>query len=239
MSLLNNPNTATQFESDDSDMVTASATAADKATGTAEVKAEQSLVAAKSSSLATSMRSSQDAIGAYKDALRVDYNTLDQLIASNGNFIDRESKTVLGDRVDFDLLSFQDSYVITPGDDKAPKEHLRYSEDGKTCSDGTTVVDHLAALRSLGYDKAAVKQRVVVVGAIIAAAKTDKFNGKLVQFDMSPASRTQWQRFVANATYALTTGRLSQEAFSKVRAEANVKSSKDNDFTVANFSNIV
>lgn len=240
MSLLANETKNAAFETEsDADMIAATASAAKTAAATATTPAEAAPTANVPTVQATgavALRAAKGAFEAFRDALRVDYNTLDQIIASNGNFVERENKTVLGDTVTFDLLSFQDSFVVSPEDDKAPKETVRYSDDGLVCSDGTDVKEHLDWLRASGYPKARLKQRVVVVGAITSAAKTEKFNGQLVQFDLSPASRTMWQRFVANVTYGLTTGRITQEQASKVKAEAQLKSRGSETYTVAAFN---
>lgn len=240
MSLLANETKNAAFETEsDADMIAATAAAAKTAAAAAATPAEAAPTANVPTVQATgavALRAAKGAFEAFRDALRVDYNTLDQIIASNGNFVERENKTVLGDTVTFDLLSFQDSFVVSPEDDKAPKETVRYSDDGLVCSDGTDVKEHLDWLRASGYPKARLKQRVVVVGAITSAAKTEKFNGQLVQFDLSPASRTMWQRFVANVTYGLTTGRITQEQASKVKAEAQLKSRGSETYTVAAFN---
>ena len=239
MSLLANETKNAAFETEsDADMIAATAAAAKTAAATAAPAeaAHTANVPTVQATGAVALRAAKGAFEAFRDALRVDYNTLDQIIASNGNFVERENKTVLGDTVTFDLLSFQDSFVVSPEDDKAPKETVRYSDDGLVCSDGTDVKEHLDWLRASGYPKARLKQRVVVVGAITSAMKTEKFNGQLVQFDLSPASRTMWQRFVANVTYGLTTGRITQEQASKVKAEAQLKSRGSETYTVAAFN---
>lgn len=172
----------------------------------------------------------------FKDAMKVEYNTLNQVIATNGNFVDRETKTVLGDTVVFTLLSFQDSYVVSPNDEDAPDEVVKYSDDGVTCSDGTDVQAHLVHLKGNGFPKASLKQRAVVVAAVESAVKTDKFNGQLVQFDLSPSSRTMWKRYTANVAYALSTGQASVDSISRVKAETVIQQSGTNTFTQVVFS---
>lgn len=172
----------------------------------------------------------------FKDAMVVDYNTLNQIIATNGNFVDRETKTVLGDKIAFELLSYQDSYVVSPNDDDAPEDMVRYSNDGKVCSDGTDVEEHLKFLKDAGFPKSSLKQRVVVVAAVQSATKTDKFNGQLVQFDLSPASRVQWNRHTANVAYALSIGKLKPEQLSFVTAETTLQQKGTNTFTQVQFN---
>lgn len=172
----------------------------------------------------------------FKNALRVEYNTLEAIITTNGNFVSRESKKVLGDTVTFELLSFQDSYVVSPNDDKAPDDVVRYSDDGLTCSDGTAVQEHLHWLRTSGYPKAALKQRVVVVGALMSTSKPVGMEGTLVQFDLSPISRTHWLRYTANSAYGLKIGKYTPDQLQKVVATAELATSGTNTFTFARFS---
>lgn len=234
MSLLKTAESNATFESDD--VVTSTKTSAESATAMVATPASAPAVAATQSPAAVALTQARDAFDQFRNALPVEYNTLDQIIASNGNFVERETKTVLGDTVHFDLLSFQDSFVVSPEDDNAPGEIVRYSNDGVVCSDGSDVKEHLYWLHQNGYPKARLKQRVVVVGAVTSAAKTDKFNGQLVQFDLSPASRTLWQRFAISAAYGLTTGRVTAAQVSKVKAEALLKSRGNDTYTVASFS---
>lgn len=171
-----------------------------------------------------------------KDAIRVDFNTFPQITTTNGNFVERESKTVLGDTLTFELLSHQDSYVVDPGDEKAPKEMVRYSADGITCSDSTPVREHLEWLKASGYPKATVKQRSVVVGEIVTASKTPKYNGELVQFDLSPMSRVQWTRYLANTVNMLRKGRKTEDQLRVIKATTELATAGSNVYTKAIFN---
>lgn len=182
---------------------------------------------------ALAMRETRRQLQGYKDALPVDYDTLDQIIASNGVFMDRETKAVLGDTVVFEYLSFQDSWVVSPEVKDAPKELLRYSKDGVVCSDGTMVQTHLDHLKNNGFPDARLKQRVVVVGAVESASKTSAFNGKLVQFDLSPKSRTMWNRFQTQIAYAMA--KKTVDKIGRVKAETVVKTAGTDSYTVGTF----
>jgi hypothetical protein len=171
-----------------------------------------------------------------KDALPVDFNTFPQITTTNGNFVERESKAVLGDTILFELLSHQDSWVVDPGDDKAPKELVRYSVDGVVCSDGTPVQEHLHFLKAGGYADASVKQRSVVVGEVISCSKTKRYDGELVQFDLSPMSRVQWQRYLANSVNTLRKGRKTVEQLKMITATTELATKGDNTYTKAMFA---
>ena len=184
----------------------------------------------------TGMVNPMDAI---KNALPVDYNTLEQVIPSQGNFMCRESGKVLGDTIDFEVLSHQDSFVVSPEDDKAPKEVVRYSSDGLTCSDGTSVAEHLHWLRTNGYPRARTKARIVVVVALIKTVKNKDEEGSLVQLDLSPANRTQWTRYMVNAARKVQIGMNTAQQVLKVTATAEIATSGSNIYTLAKFAVMV
>ena len=231
MSLLKKTETTTTTPAfEDGDTATTTATATDD-----NVKSS-TLTETKTSAVAVANKVDLHVMNSYKDAMKVEYNTLDQIIATNGNFMDRESNTVLGDTVVFTLLSFQDSYVVSPNDDNAPDDVVRYSDDGIVCSDGTDVQAHLAFLKENGFPKASLKERAVVVAAVESAAKTDKFNGQLVQLDLSPSSRTMWKRYMANVAYGLSIGTVTADKVNRVKAETALKQKGTNTFTQVQFS---
>lgn len=173
-----------------------------------------------------------------REAFPVEYNTLPQIICSNGNFVCREDKKNLGDTVVFELQSFQDSFVVSPNDDAAPTETLRFSNDGVVCNDeeGTLVADHLNWLHENGYPNASLKQRAVVVGMIEATAKGTDMVDELVQFDLSPKSRVMWERFLSTTTFKLAKGKLTEDKVLRIKATTTIASSSGgNDFTQAKF----
>lgn len=173
-----------------------------------------------------------------REAFPVEYNTLPQVICSNGNFVCREDKKNLGDTVVFELQSFQDSFVVSPNDDSAPTETLRFSNDGVVCNDeeGTLVADHLNWLHENGYPNASLKQRAVVVGMIEATAKGTDMVDELVQFDLSPKSRVMWERFLSTTTFKLAKGKLTEDKVLRIKATTIIATSSNNDsFTQAKF----
>jgi hypothetical protein len=170
-----------------------------------------------------------------KDAVKVAYDSLTCLVASNGNFLERETKKSVGDEIVFELLSWQDSYVVQAGDDKAPKETVKYSDDGVVCSDGTLVKEHLEALREMGYEKAGVKERAVVVGSVVSCTKGPQLVDDLVQFDLSPKSKGKFSRYQLMALNALRLGKATAESVTKVRARTELATAGDKTYTVVVF----
>lgn len=172
-----------------------------------------------------------------KNALTVEFNSLAALILSNGNLLLREGKKSVGDSIQLELLSYQDSYVVAPQDDKAPVSVVRFSNDGITCSDGvTSVKEHLQWLQTNGYPKAALKSRVIIVGAVEKCAKAPDLIGTLVQIDLSPASRAQWLRYEANATYKFQKNLATKEGLRHIVVQAEISTAGSNTYTLASFS---
>jgi len=134
------------------------------------------------------------------------------------------------------VLSFQDSFVVSPNDDKAPKELVKFSDDGMYTKDGMTVTDAVAEMKADGYERAGVKQRMVVVGAIQSASKSDKYNDTPVQFDLSPETRVLFQRYQALAAYGIRTGKLTADKVLRVKAVTRLVTKGSNTYTVADFS---
>jgi hypothetical protein len=174
-------------------------------------------------------------ITALKDAVKVSYDSLTSIVASNGNFLERETKKSVGDEIVFELLSWQDSFVVQAGDDKAPKETVRYSDDGIVCSDGTLVKDHLEELRNMGYEKASIKERAVVVGSVISCTKGPQLVDDLVQFDLSPKSKGKFSRYQLLALNALRLGKATPEQVTRVRAHTELATAGNNTYTVVVF----
>lgn len=234
MSLLKTEvNTSAAFEADDEMPTTATAQA--PAANTAAPAATQVAVQTKPAG-AVAVAALPNVLEPLRNALRVEYNTLESIIANQGNFMSRETKKSLGDEIVFELLSFQDSFVVSPGDDKAPQEVVRYSDDGLTCSDGTSVQEHLHWLKTNGYPKASVKPRVVVVGAVEKTSKPSDLVGTLVQLDLSPVSRVHWNRYMANSAFMVRSGRYTADQLVKVKANAETAVNGTNSFTLAKFS---
>lgn len=242
MGLLNKTTSAAgAFESDDDTPAVQQPVATEAVAAEPVAAAAKTAVAVKSTAevAVAQPKTNMRVLDSFKDAMPVEYNTLEQIIANQGNFQERESKTNMGDTLVFELLSYQSSFVVSPNDDTAPDDVVRYSMDGVVCSDGTMVQEHLEWLHDNGFPTASLKERAVVVAAIESAAKTDKFNGTLMQIDLSPASRTMWNRFLVNAAYGLKVGKYTEDSVKRIKAETSIAQGKGNNtytkvsFTVA------
>lgn len=173
-----------------------------------------------------------------KDAHRVSYDSLAQITAGQGQFIDRETKVTLGGEILLQLLSYQDQYVISPNADTAPKDLVRYSDDGVTCTDGTDCKQHVADLKELGWQNARINSRYVLVGAVLNTEKNaDKFGGKLMQIDLSPKSKAQFDRYLIQSAFDLSTGKITEDQAVYLDLTAEVATNTANQsYTKVNFA---
>lgn len=177
-----------------------------------------------------------DVIRNLKDAYPVEFNTLTAILPAQGRFSLKETGQALGTKITLDLLSYQDNYVVSPNDDKAPKEHVRYSNDGVTCSDGTPCLQHLADLKELGYSKAKINSRNVIVGALLNAESTKDIDGTLVQIDLSPMSKAQFLRYQIQTAYDVSKGNKRADEVKTVVLTADVVTNADKKaYTVVKF----
>lgn len=231
-------NTA-NFEDDDTNpfVDAAEAPAASTSTAVAAVAPATSRAVAPQSKTAQAFNKVPDTIGALKNAMPVTFDMLTPLVATNGNICKRADKRPLGSEVVFELLSWQDSFVVSTGDDKSPKELIKYSDDGIVCADGTPVQEHLQHLRELGYTKASLKQRAVVVGSMISCQKAGELEeDELVQFDLSPQTRASFMNYALACINKQRLGKLTAEQVTRVKAVASLATMNGNTFTKLTFS---
>lgn len=171
-----------------------------------------------------------------KDALPVDFDTLARVQAKLGVFRDVEAEKSLGESIHLQLLSWQDSWVVGPNDIKAPKELVKYSDDGVIAKDGTNMVDWLEKLKAEGHTKAKLSHRCVVVGALLSAEKDSALVGQLIQIDMSPKSRSMFLRYKGTAMWNMQTGKATADSVKTLKLTAVPAKGPDNtDYTKINF----
>ena len=191
---------------------------------------------AAATALAVNSKVNIHVISQLKDALPVDFNTLAQVQANQGKFRDKETEKNLGEVIEIELLSWQDSYVVGPNDTKAPKELVKYSDDGVTAKDGTDLAEHLQKLKDDGYSKAKKQHRCVLVGALLKAEKDQGLVGQLIQIDLSPQSRAMFMRYNANAAWQLKSGKLNEDTVKTLKLTAVAAKGPDNtDYTKVEF----
>ena len=174
-----------------------------------------------------------------KDSLKVDYNTLPNLQINQGNWLLREGKKPLGDVVDFELLSYQDQWVISPGTDgDEAAEFVRYSNDGVTTSMGENCNDYVNQLHNADYPNAAMKQRCVLVLNLLAVSKkgNEALLDTLYQVDLPPSSKSKFDAYRAQASFHVARGKKTADQAVVMKSSVSVVSKGNNSWSVADFT---
>lgn len=174
-----------------------------------------------------------------KDALRVDWDTLNRLKANQGRVT--WDKVNLGEWFEFTLMSWQDNWLVSPGSDSdEAKAFAKYSDDGKTIKDtGEDIQVYLKRLLDLGYKDARLGKRCVLAMELIDCDKdVDTVDeGMLFQIDLAPTSRASFERYRVQSALDIGRGRADGDAVVRIRATAVVKTGGGNkEYTQLEFS---
>lgn len=199
-------------------------------TGTSVAPAKSSAVAAP--------RSLVDPLKALENAFRVEYDTLRNLVITNGNVMDKDTTKALGDVVGIELLSFQSQWVVSPGvDGDEAKEHVRYSDDGQTTSlDGEDCMEYLARLKANGYPDAKMSERTVICGSIFEPGKLKDLKDSLVQINLPPTSKAAFQRYRMDQAFKIGKGLIDGAGAERIKLECALTTKGGNTWTVASFT---
>lgn len=242
MALKRNPNAS--FEDTEGSTVAADAPDAGVDTGSttpaaeapaspaAKVAATTAIAQAQSTAVSASVKRIAPVLTELKDAVRVDWDTLERLVAGSGSIDDGDGKSV-GTWIKMTLMSYQDTYEVVPGsqDDDA-KKYVRYSEDGVNLRDsGTTVAAYLDEMREMGYDKAALKHKNILVGILDETEKATNLIGEVIQISLSPQSRKTFERYRLTRTAKVNMGRAQAEGSEVLKITAEGKQFGKNKFT--------
>lgn len=176
-----------------------------------------------------------------KNAFPLEFDTLRQLVITNGNITDKATGRVLGTNMGAEILTFQDQWVVSPGTDgDEGKEHVRYSDDGKTTTKGEDVAEYLAQLKTSGFPKANVSERVVLGLAILELSAKGKkempdLEGTLAQVSLPPTSKATFKRYQMDQAFKIGKGFVPAEGAQNVRIDCDVAKRGDMSWTVADF----
>jgi hypothetical protein len=186
-------------------------------------------------------------ISALENAIRVNWDTLPRLKASQGGFRN-EDGIVFGEHIDVELMSWQKLWQVSPGgeNNEITKKLVRYSDDGKTLNNtGEDMRAYLGKLHNAGHNKASISERVVLVFQLNAADKgrgTDAkaMNvqaeyGQLYQLGLAPSSVSTFNSHRLRQPIALAQGRITPDQAVQCRMTAIVKNNAGNEYTVVNF----
>lgn len=175
-----------------------------------------------------------------KDALRVEWDTLTRIKASQGRLA--ADKINFGEWIEFELMSWQDNYLVSPGGDTDEAKALaKYSDDGKTIKDtGEDINVYLKRLKDLGYPDARLGKRCILAASLIDCDKDAQVDdGMLFQIDLSPTSRAEYERYRIQCALDLGKGRTTGDEVIRIRATAEVKQQSgksQNEYTLLKFS---
>ena len=210
----------------------------------APASTQTAVAAVKPNAVAVNIMS-HDPTASCENALRVDYNTLTQIMVTNGNVALKEGKELMGDHVGLEIISFQDQWVCSPGGDTQDDESLeflKFSDDGKYVR-GTDelLTDAVKKAQAAGYDKAKIAERMILVGALVYPGKDKKGNlleelqDELVQIDLAPRSKGNFKAYRANVAFKVSRGLVDPAAALRVCMSAKVMSKGTMNWTDADF----
>jgi hypothetical protein len=188
-----------------------------------------------------------DVFNKFKNSERVDYKTLQRIQAkSSGFFLQDAGNFALGDTLNFEISSFQDSYVASPGKDgpEATKA-VRYSDNGVTAKTGEDMAEYIRDLRESGFPDAKMTHRMIVVLDLISApnAKGDTSvycDVRPYQMDLPPSSREKFDQYVREQNFNVKKGRVPEDQVKFIQAVVgevsnNIQGSKK-DYQQVTFS---
>lgn len=176
---------------------------------------------------------------ALKNAIRVDYNTLPALMATNGNIQHKKTKKLMGDTIGLELISIQDHWVMSPGgesNDEESLKYLKYSDDGITTRDGESMAEAVKAAKNAGYDKAAIKKRLILVGAIFDGGKLPELVGEVVQVDCAPNTANNFNQHQISTAYKIGKNLVAADRALMLKLTADVKDERKMQWTEIVFS---
>lgn len=172
----------------------------------------------------------------YKDAFKVDWNTLHRIQGLQGAFVDVENnKNEIGKSLTMELLSYQDNYQISPGTDvESDAQYVRYSDDGVTTTQGESCAEHLAALKEAGYNDAKMSKRTTLAG-ILHKADDPAMVGTMVQIDLPPTSKNMFDRYQLQSSLDVARGVRTEDQLGMIKMTAKVATKGRMSWTVVEF----
>lgn len=218
---------ATPRKADPEVMAEASVAAAGVAASTAVAK-----VSANSLMLAGKL---ETLFAGFENAIPgVEFGVLPRLVGSNGNVQVKGSNALIGDVIGLQLLSWNNTWVVSPGDDTPEaKDAVAYSKDGVTIEEsGQSVNEYLAFLRTEGYEKANVKKYVELIGILTESAKPCEHTGDMVQVSLSPQAAKSFESYRLQASVKIRMGMLKPDGLESFKIRAEVKTTAGNTYTL-------
>ena len=180
---------------------------------------------------------------AMKDAMRVEWDTFPMMKTGQGRITSMVGGTKIdfGKWVNFDLLSYQDNWLVSPGGDTDEAKKLaKYSDDGTSLKDtGQSVQEYIEELKKLGYPDARLSQRLIALISLSdCEGEAAISEGQLFQIDMAPTTRSAFEQYRKQSAYDISKGKLTSDGWSAgIRATATVRTQAGStkEYTVLTF----
>lgn len=172
----------------------------------------------------------------FKDAFKVEWNTLHRVQANQGNFLDLEkNKESMGAEMVFELMSYQANWQISPGtDNPADVEYVRYSNDGVMTTQGEPCMEFLAQLKESNYTEAKMTERCTLAGTVQQAGHP--LDGQLIQIDLPGTSKQMFDRYRMQVTLDVSRGLRTEDKVNPIRLRCKVQNRGNFSWTVVEFS---
>ena len=198
----------------------------------------------KPAAAALAIAGGMQATEVFKDAMRIDWDTFPMMKTSQGRITSMVggTKVDFGKWVDFDLLSYQDNWLVSPGGDTDEAKKLaKYSDDGKVLKDsGQLVTEYIDNLKSMGYNEARLAQRMIALVSLVNCEGDANIpEGQLFQIDMAPTSRSAFEQYRKQSAFDISKSRLSADSWaSGIRGTASVRTQTGStkEYTVLTFA---
>ncbi len=169
----------------------------------------------------------------------LEFGTVARLVGSNGGITAKlnSKKLKLGKTIKATLVSFNDTYQISPGKDTdEAKKFVKYSSDGKHI-DGTgeDVLAYIAKLReSGGYPEASLKKYtslVVILDEVVDADGDKSLVGEMVEVSLSPTAGVAFKGLRQQRSVKVARKLATVEGIDQLVIRADVRQNGSNEYT--------
>lgn len=174
----------------------------------------------------------------------LEFGVLPRLVGEVGGIANAsDDKTEIARELDIHLVSWNDTFTLSPGtDDEKDRELAKYSDDGETINAddpdpewaGRSCAEYIAYLQDEKDKKnAALKHYMTLIG-IVEGADTDDCDlmDQMVAVQMSPQSRKTFEAFCVQQGVMLARGKATAEGLEHIRITAEKKKNGTNSFTL-------
>lgn len=146
-----------------------------------------------------------------RDKFIAEFGTLPRLKPSQGLIYDNDGVS-LGSWIIGQVLSWNQRFTITTGDNDAPDTLVRFSLDNSTLDDGSgvSVANYIAELKAAGYPDACSKEYYEVIFNLVKSEQPSPLIGGMVQIQLSPTSRKEFDSFRLQTTFKISNGFLQR-----------------------------